>query len=130
MRRDSDSSDSEIGSGIDVISPKKRKDNRDRHSRTTGGRSRAAGVLGTNVHSSIAGISTSNALAQLAPPPADAKPGSKWAPWKKLTEYEMAVLRKQMKKNAVWTPSQTMMIRELEKKHRTEADYESEKARC
>ena len=130
MRRDSDSSDSEIGSGIDVISPRKRKDNRDRHSRTTGGRSRAAGVLGTNVHSSIAGISTSNALAQLAPPPADAKPGSKWAPWKKLTEYEMAVLRKQMKKNAVWTPSQTMMIRELEKKHRTEADYEREKARC
>ncbi|CAN9224969.1 unnamed protein product [Alternaria alternata] len=111
MRRDSDSSDSEIGSGIDVISPKKRKDNRDRHSRTTGGRSRAAGVLGTNVHT-------------------DAKPGSKWAPWKKLTEYEMAVLRKQMKKNAVWTPSQTMMIRELEKKHRTEADYEREKARC
>jgi hypothetical protein len=42
----------------------------------------------------------------------------------------MAVLRKQMKKNAVWTPSQTMMIRELEKKHRTEADYEREKARC
>jgi len=130
MRRDSDSSDSDAGSGIDVVSPRKRKDNRDRNSRTTGGRSRAAGVLGTNVHSSIAGISTSNALAQLAPPPADAKPGSKWAPWKKLTEYEMAVLRKQMKKNAVWTPSQTMMIRELEKKHRTEADYEREKARC
>ncbi|KAL1796079.1 hypothetical protein ACET3X_006303 [Alternaria dauci] len=130
MRRGSDSSDSEIGSGIDVASPRKRKDNRDRHARATGGRSRAAGVLGTNVHSSIAGISTSNALAQLAPPPADAKPGSKWAPWKKLTEYEMAVLRKQMKKNAVWTPSQTMMIRELEKKHRTEADYEREKARC
>lgn len=124
------SSDSDGGSGIDVASHRKRKDNRDRHSRATGGRSRAAGVLGTNVHSSIAGISTSNALAQLAPPPADAKPGSKWAPWKKLTEYEMAVLRKQMKKNAVWTPSQTMMIRELEKKHRTEADYEREKARC
>jgi hypothetical protein len=124
------SSDSDAESGIDVVSSRKRKDNRDRHSRATGGRSRAAGVLGTNVHSSIAGISTSNALAQLAPPPADAKPGSKWAPWKKLTEYEMAVLRKQMKKNAVWTPSQTMMIRELEKKHRTEADYEREKARC
>ncbi len=129
-RHATDSSDSDGGSGIDVVSPRKRKDNRDRHSRPTGGRSRAAGVLGTNVHSSIAGISTSNALAQLAPPPADAKPGSKWAPWKKLTEYEMAVLRKQMKKNAVWTPSQTMMIRELEKKHRTEADYEREKARC
>ncbi|CAA9963804.1 Chromatin modification protein [Pyrenophora teres f. maculata] len=127
---ESDSSgDSDAASAIHVASPRKRKD-RDRHSRPTGGRSRAAGVLGTNVHSSIAGISTSNALAQLAPPPADARPGSKWAPWKKLTEYEMAVLRKQMKKNAVWTPSQTMMIRELEKKHRTEADYEREKARC
>ncbi|RMZ67254.1 PHD finger domain [Pyrenophora seminiperda CCB06] len=127
---ESDSSaDSDVASAIHVASPRKRKD-RDRHSRPTGGRARAAGVLGTNVHSSIAGISTSNALAQLAPPPADAKPGSKWAPWKKLTEYEMAVLRKQMKKNAVWTPSQTMMIRELEKKHRTEADYEREKARC
>ncbi|RAR13482.1 c6 zinc finger domain containing protein [Stemphylium lycopersici] len=124
------SSDSDGGSAIDVISPRKRKQDRDRHSRPAGGRARAAGVLGTNVHSSIAGISTSNALAQLAPPPADAKPGSKWAPWKKLTEYEMAVLRKQMKKNAVWTPSQTMMIRELEKKHRTEVDYEREKARC
>ncbi|KAF7448329.1 Chromatin modification-related protein [Pyrenophora tritici-repentis] len=127
---ESDSSgDSDAASAIHVASPRKRKD-RDRHSRPAGGRSRAAGVLGTNVHSSIAGISTSNALAQLAPPPADARPGSKWAPWKKLTEYEMAVLRKQMKKNAVWTPSQTMMIRELEKKHRTEADYEREKARC
>lgn len=127
----SDSSDdSDNASAIHVVSPRKRKQDRDRHSRPGGGRARAAGVLGTNVHSSIAGISTSNALAQLVPPPADAKPGSKWAPWKKLTEYEMAVLRKQMKKNAVWTPSQTMMIRELEKKHRTEADYEREKARC
>lgn len=131
-RRDASDSDddSDDGSAIHVASPRKRKQDRDRHSRPGGGRARAAGVLGTNVHSSIAGISTSNALAQLAPPPADAKPGSKWAPWKKLTEYEMAVLRKQMKKNAVWTPSQTMMIRELEKKHRTEADYEREKARC
>lgn len=94
-------------------------------------RSRAAGgVLGTNVHSTIAGISTSNALAQLHPPPPDAKPGSKWAPWKKLTEYEMAVLRKSMKKNAVWTPSLTMVNRELERKHRTKVDYEKEKARC
>ncbi|KAF3000922.1 hypothetical protein E8E13_008547 [Curvularia kusanoi] len=93
-------------------------------------RARAPGVAGTNVHSSIAGISTSNALAKLTPPPADARPGSKWAPWMKLTEYEMAVLRKQMKKNAVWTPSLTMVNRELERKHRTKADYELEKARC
>lgn len=93
-------------------------------------RARAPGVAGTNVHSSIAGISTSNALAKLTPPPADARPGSKWAPWMKLTEYEMAVLRKQMKKNAVWTPSLTMVNRELERKHRTKGDYEREKARC
>lgn len=119
--------DSDIRSNIDLAVPtRKHKQSRDRQ----GGRVRAQGVLGTNVHSSIAGISTSNALAQLAPPPPDARPGSKWAPWLKLTEYEMAVLRKQMKKNAVWTPSLTMVNRELEKKHRTEADYDREKARC
>lgn len=125
---DSSGADSDIRSGIDVLSPRKYKQNRDRHPKP--GRSRPPGVLGTNVHSSIAGISTSNALAQLAPPPPDARPGSKWAPWMKLTEYEMAVLRKQMKKNAVWTPSLTMVNRELERKHRTKADYDRELARC
>jgi hypothetical protein len=124
---DSSDGDSDIRSNIDLAIPaRKHKQHRDRH----GGRARAQGVLGTNVHSSIAGISTSNALAQLAPPPPDARPGSKWAPWLKLTEYEMAVLRKQMKKNAVWTPSLTMVNRELERKHRTQADYDREKARC
>jgi hypothetical protein len=125
----SDSSDgeSDMRSNIDLAVPhRKLKQARDRH----GVRVRAQGVLGTNVHSSIAGISTSNALAQLAPPPPDAPPGSKWAPWMKLTEWEMAVLRKQMKKNAVWTPSLTMVNRELERKHRTRADYDREKARC
>jgi len=124
---DDDDPDSDTRSNIDLAVPtRKLKQNRDRHA----ARPRAQGVLGTNVHSSIAGISTSNALAQLAPPPPDARPGSKWAPWLKLTEYEMAVLRKQMKKNAVWTPSLTMVNRELEKKHRTKADYDREKARC
>ncbi|KAF1917950.1 hypothetical protein BDU57DRAFT_514457 [Ampelomyces quisqualis] len=123
----SSESDLDIRSNIDLAIPvRKHKQNRDRSS----GWPRAPGVLGTNVHSSIAGISTSNALAQLIPPPPDAKPGSKWAPWLKLTEWEMAVLRKQMKKNAVWTPSLTMVNRELEKKHRTQGDYEREKARC
>lgn len=123
----SDSEDSDVRSNIDLAIPvRKHKANRDRH----GGRVRAQGVLGTNVHSSVAGISTSNALAQLVPPPPDARPGSKWAPWLKLTEWEMAVLRKAMKKNAVWTPSLTMVNRELEKKHRTQADYDREKARC
>ncbi|KAL6705230.1 hypothetical protein ACN47E_007190 [Coniothyrium glycines] len=124
----SDSDESDVGSTIDVISPRKHKQRSDRHPKS--GRSRPPGVLGTNVHSSIAGISTSNALAQLAPPPADARPGSKWAPWDKLTEWEMATLRKQMKKNAVWKPSETMVTRELEKKHRTLADYAREKRRC
>lgn len=124
----SDSDDSDLGSTIDVVSPRKHKPRSERPPKSS--RSRPPGVLGTNVHSSIAGISTSNALAQLAPPPPDARPGSKWAPWMKLTEYEMAVLRKQMKKNAVWTPSQTMVTRELEKKHRTEADFERERQRC
>jgi hypothetical protein len=75
-------------------------------------------------------MSTSTALAMLTPPPPDAKPGSKWAPWFKLTEYEMAVLRKTMKKNAQWTPSDTMIRRELEKKGRGHTHYEAEKARC
>ncbi|KAF2280372.1 uncharacterized protein EI97DRAFT_455271 [Westerdykella ornata] len=75
-------------------------------------------------------ISTSTALAMLSPPPPDAKPGSKYAPWFKLTEYEMAVLRKSMKKNALWTPSDTMIRRELEKKGRGHFYYEQAKARC
>jgi hypothetical protein len=127
----SDDSDgeSDIRSTIDFgKSPRRPKQNRDRYAKPV--RPRPAGVLGTNVHSSIAGISTSNALAQLEPPPPNARPGSKWAPWLKLTEYEMAVLRKQMKKNAVWTPSLTMVNSQLQKKNRTRDDYEREKARC
>lgn len=128
-RRHSASSGSDSDNIHVLPSPKKRRDrDRDRQHKST--RPRPPGVLGTNVHSSIAGISTSNALALLAPPPPDAPPGSKWAPWGKLTEYEMAVLRKQMKKNAVWTPSMTMVTRELERKSRTKADYYNEKARC
>jgi hypothetical protein len=124
---DSSGGESDLRSNIDLVAPhRKLKLSRDR----SGARVRAQGVLGTNVHSAVAGISTSNALAQLAVPPADAAPGSKWAPWMKLTEYEMALLRKHMKKNAVWTPSLTMVNRELERKHRTRADYEREKARC
>lgn len=74
---------------------------------------RPPGVMGTNVHSAVAGISTSNALAQLKPPPPDAQPGSIDAPWLKLTAWELAKLRKRMKKNAVWSPSDTMIAREL-----------------
>lgn len=63
--------------------------------------------------SSAAGVSTSNALALLKPPPADAKVGSSDLPWMRLTEYEMTRLRKKMKKNAVWQPSDVMIQREL-----------------
>ena len=74
---------------------------------------RAPGQPGTNAHSTVAGISTSNALLALTQPPDDAPKGSKWLPWMKLTEWEMAKLRKRMKKNAIWVPSQTMVRREL-----------------
>ncbi|KAF1823309.1 uncharacterized protein K489DRAFT_317974, partial [Dissoconium aciculare CBS 342.82] len=74
---------------------------------------RLPGQPGTNAHSAVAGISTSNALLALTKPPDDAPKGSKWAPWLKLTEWEMANLRKRMKKNAIWVPSQTMVRREL-----------------
>jgi hypothetical protein len=74
---------------------------------------RLPGHPGTNAHSAVAGISTSNALLALTRPPDDAAKGSKWAPWLKLTEWEMANLRKRMKKNAIWVPSQTMVRREL-----------------
>ncbi|CAG8288895.1 unnamed protein product [Penicillium olsonii] len=57
--------------------------------------------------------STSQALAQLKPPPVDAKLGSEDLPWLRLTEWEMTRLRKKMKKNAVWQPSEVMIHREL-----------------
>lgn len=76
-------------------------------------RVRLPGSSGTNAHSAVAGISTSNALMALTAPPPDAAPGSKWLPWKRLTEYEMATLRKRMKKNAIWIPSPAMRNREL-----------------
>ncbi|KAK0748677.1 hypothetical protein B0T21DRAFT_398711 [Apiosordaria backusii] len=59
------------------------------------------------------GLSTSAAMAQLAPPPENAVLGSADAPWCQLTAFELARLRKRMKKNAAWTPSDTMVAREL-----------------
>jgi hypothetical protein len=76
-------------------------------------RVRLPGSSGTNAHSAVAGISTSNALMALTAPPPGALPGTKWLPWKRLTEYEMATLRKRMKKNAIWVPSHAMRNREL-----------------
>lgn len=90
---------------------------------------RPPGVMGTNVHSTVAGISTSNALAQLEPPPDDAEPGTEHAPWLRLTEWELANLRKKMKKNAVWHPSDTMIARELKERKRGIEDYRADRAR-
>ncbi|KAL9100110.1 MAG: hypothetical protein Q9163_004471, partial [Psora crenata] len=83
---------------------------------------------GTNVHSSVAGISTSNALSMLPKPPPDAILGSEHAPWMRLTDYEMALLRKRMKKNAIWTPSETMIRRELADAGRGPDNYRKKKA--
>lgn len=49
----------------------------------------------------------------LRPPPPDAAIGSDDAPWLQLTQWELARLRKRMKKNAAWVPSDTMINREL-----------------
>ena len=69
---------------------------------------------GTNVHSSMGGgVSVHNALMALETPPPDAKPGSKHAPWLRLTDWEMMMLRKRMKKNAKWRPSESMVKVEL-----------------
>lgn len=84
--------------------------------------------MGTNVHSSIAGISTSNALAMLRPPPENSKMGSEDLPWLRLTEWEMTKLRKKMKKNAVWQPSEIMIHRELAVRGRGWEGYRKAKA--
>jgi hypothetical protein len=102
-------------------SPKKDK-KRARPSRPPG--------MGTNVHSSVAGISTSNALALLKPPPEDAKIGSADLPWLRLTDWEMTKLRKKMKKNAVWQPSEIMINRELARNGRGWECYRAAKAQA
>lgn len=78
--------------------------------------------------SSGAGVSTSNALALLKPPPDDAKIGSEDLPWMRLTEWEMTKLRKKMKKNAVWQPSEVMISRELALSGRGLKAYRAAKA--
>lgn len=49
----------------------------------------------------------------LKPPPDDAEIGGEHKPWLQLTQYELARLRKRMKKNSSWVPSDTMINREL-----------------
>ncbi|KAL7920524.1 hypothetical protein ACQKWADRAFT_298278 [Trichoderma austrokoningii] len=61
----------------------------------------------------LSAAAAANAAALLNPPPENAVIGSSDAPWLQLTQYELAKLRKRMKKNATWTPSETMIAREL-----------------
>ncbi|KAE8145640.1 hypothetical protein BDV25DRAFT_164226 [Aspergillus avenaceus] len=91
---------------------------------------RARTSVGTHTHSGVANISTSNALAMLKPPPEDAKPGSEDMPWLRLTEWEMTKLRKKMKKNAVWQPSEVMIHRELALRGRGWEAYRAAKAQA
>ncbi|TPR08967.1 CUE domain family protein [Aspergillus niger] len=94
-------------------------------------RSRTSGLVSTGAQGpSAPAISTSNALAMLKPPPDDAKPGSEDMPWLRLTEWEMTKLRKKMKKNAVWQPSEVMIHRELALRGRGWEAYRAAKAQA
>lgn len=62
------------------------------------------------------------------PPPEDAAIGSKWKPWTHLTEYEMYNIRKRMKKNLNWVPSDVMIRRELAESGRGWENYWRAKA--
>lgn len=62
------------------------------------------------------------------PPPDDAVNGSKWRPWTRLSDYEMYRLRKKMKKNHTWEPSEVMIRRELAEKGRGWDNYLKAKA--
>lgn len=104
------------------------KPKKDSHKAQTPRPPRPPGGMGTNVHSAVAGISTSNALAMLEPPPADAPNGSEHKPWLQLTSWELTMLRKKMKKNAVWSPSDTMISRELVAQGRGIEAYRQAKA--
>lgn len=66
----------------------------------------APGVAGTP-----AGMPS--ATEPLQPPPENAVAGSDDAPWLRLTQWELSKLRKRMKKNAAWVPSETMIHKEL-----------------
>ncbi|KKK19617.1 hypothetical protein ARAM_005184 [Aspergillus rambellii] len=99
-----------------------RKEKQNRRSRAS------AGV--TTAHTGGTSMSTSNALALLKPPPDDAKPGSEDLPWLRLTEWEMTKLRKKMKKNAVWQPSEVMIHRELALRGRGWEAYRTAKAQA
>lgn len=62
------------------------------------------------------------------PPPEDAKIGGEYRPWIRLTDWEMWKLRKKMKKNINWEPSEIMIQRELAEKGRGWDNYYKAKA--
>ena len=75
-------------------------------------------------------LTASIPASELKPPPPDAVAGSEDAPWLKLTPWEMAKLRKRMKKNAVWCPSETMIRRELAELGRGPEAYHAAKVKA
>lgn len=81
-----------------------------------------------SANASQANMSTSGALALLKPPMDDATPGCSDMPWLRLTEWEMTNLRRKMKKNAVWQPSEVMVHRELALRGRGWEAYRAAKA--
>jgi hypothetical protein len=118
-----------FGANSGKIRLKLSKSKKDKSSKPPRG-PRPPGVMGTNVHSAVAGISTSNALAKLKPPPADAVKGDEHLPWLQLNAWELAHLRKRMKKNAIWSPSDTMIARELKMLGRGIEAYRAAKAKA
>jgi len=93
-------------------------------------RSRISGPLPNAPSGSGTQLSTSAAMAQLKPPPENAEIGGPDAPWGQLTPYELARLRKRMKKNASWTPSDTMVARELSSLGRGVEAYKAAKLKA
>ncbi|CAM1505414.1 Fc.00g110510.m01.CDS01 [Cosmosporella sp. VM-42] len=78
----------------------------------------------------VSAAAAANAAALLHPPPENAVIGSPDAPWLQLTQYELAKLRKRMKKNATWTPSETMIARELKALNRGPDAYREAKKKA
>ncbi|KJZ71783.1 hypothetical protein HIM_08803 [Hirsutella minnesotensis 3608] len=78
----------------------------------------------------MSAAAAANAAALLNPPPENAVIGSPDAPWLQLTQYELAKLRKRMKKNATWTPSDTMVARELKALGRGPDEYREAKKKA
>ncbi|SPO00517.1 uncharacterized protein DNG_03265 [Cephalotrichum gorgonifer] len=82
------------------------------------------------VTATVPGAGPSGTPVVLRPPPENAAPGSEDAPWLQLTAYELAKLRKKMKKNAMWTPSETMIARELKALGRGPEAYRAAKKKA